>query len=295
MKTVLSTQVKLHLIILLLGLTGIVGAIVTLDSVIVVWYRMVFAIIGLYLYFLYKRESLKVDKDNLLKIMGTGVLVSLHWIFFFESIKVSNVSVALACFASTSLFASILEPIFYKRKIIAYEIAFGICVIIGLYLIFKFESAYAKGIFFALLSALLDVLFVIFNGKLIKKNNAKIITFYELIGGIIFTSIYLIFTQKINASFFTMSFLDFNCLLFLGIICTSFAFVVTTDIMREVSPYTIAISFNLDPIYSILFALLFFGKNEFMSLGFYIGTVVILSTVFANSYFKAKKKPNVAT
>lgn len=288
--SVIKTHLKLHFIILVLALTGIVGAIVTISSVTLVWWRMIVALLCLGALVLYKKTSLKIGKTDGLKILGAGVLVAGHWLLFFESIKVSNVSVALACFATTSLFASLLEPIFYKRKIIGYEVIFGVIIILGLYIIFRFETHYVKGMIYAVISAFLDVLFVISNGKFIRKNDAHVITLYEMTGGILVITSYMILTSRLTMDVFSISLIDIGCIVFLGVICTAYAFVLTVDLMREVTPFTMAVSFNLEPVYSILFAVVIFGEKEYMTWGFYAGTALILITVFLNAYLKRKKR-----
>ncbi len=126
--------------------------------------------------------------------MAAGLVIALHWFTFFQAIKVSNISVTLACLSTGAFFTCFMEPIFYRRKIILYEVFFGLLVIVGLYIIFSFEGNYLNGILLALSSAFLSATFSIINGKYAVQYNPVIISFYELLGGVFFFSIYLLFS-----------------------------------------------------------------------------------------------------
>ena len=219
-----------------------------------------------------------------------GVIVALHWVFFFEALKVSTVSVTLATLASATLFTSILEPIFFRKKIVAYEIIFGLVVIAGLLLIFSFETKYKLGIIYSLFSAFLASLFTTINGIFIADKGSPIkITLYEMLGSVVIISLYLMGSG--NFTFDTLSlfnegidtfWLDLIYLLILGVICTAVAFVVSVDVMKKLTPFTVSISINMEPIYAIILALLFFGESEKMSWGFYLGAAMVMTTIFGN-------------
>lgn len=298
-----KNQLLLHFVILLWGFTGILGKLITLPSTTIVWYRMLIAVVALLGYYFIRPFPLKIEPQKLIRLFGTGLVVALHWIFFFESIKVSNVSVALTTLASTTLFTSLLEPIFFKKKIVIYEMLLGLIVIAGLAMIFNFESQYTLGIIFALISAFGAAMFTVLNGKFISTGiAARSITFYEMLGGFLGISIYKavqggfssqeLFTQSIEPMAWAT---DLTYVLILGIICTAFAFVVSVDVMKELSPFTVSISINMEPIYSIILALLIFGDNEKMTPGFYLGAVLIMATIFGNALLKRRLKRKNAT
>lgn len=260
---------------------------------------MLIATAGIAIFLKWKSTSFKIANSELKKYLFTGLLVAIHWIFFFEAIKVSTVSVALVCFASTSLFAAFLEPFFFRRKIIGYEILFGFIAVVGLYMIFEFETNYKTGILFSLFSAFVGALFTVFNGKFmaksdtLKNSEAGIITLYEMVGGFIGLSTYLLIS---NPSFLakdipTIS--DWFYLLLLGLVCTAYAFVASVDLLKYISPYTMSISVNLEPVYAIILALLIFGEKEKMTLGFYAGASVVLITVLGNALMKGRIKKQV--
>ena len=303
-------QVKLHFIILVLGFTGILGAIISLPALGLVWYRTLIAFIVLFAFYKVKKQSLVIATKGLFQMLFAGAIIGAHWVTFFHSIKVSNVSVALACFSSTSLFASVLEPLFFKRKLVIYEVILGVIVIVGLLLIFKFESQYLEGIIYALISAFLDAVFTIQNGLLVKKYHSGVIATFEMLGGFIGVSVFLVITQQFNTDMLSWipaagsNYGDFIYSLewniigigLLAIVCTAYAFVVAVEVMKYLSPFTVCMSFNLEPVYAIVLALMFFGDKEHMTSGFYLGTVVILFTVLINGWLKTRhdKKLNLA-
>ena len=222
--------------------------------------------------------------------MGISFLITLHWIFFYHAIKVSNVSVTLACFSSGALFTALIEPLFFKRRIIFYELLFGLIVIGALCLIFNVETKYTQGIILSIGAALTSSLFSVLNGTLVKKYDSTVMSFYEIMGGILFMTGYFLLSSELTPSLFFVSYSDLIYLLILGLVCTAFTFVIAIEIMKEISPYTITLSVTLESIYGIILAYFIFGKDEIMSTGFYIGTMVILATVVANAILKRYRK-----
>lgn len=280
----------LHFIVFIWGFTAVLGKLITLDALALVWYRMLFASIIMLAYILILKIPFRVSKKILFGFLLAGFVIALHWLTFFKSIKESNISVALACFSTGAFFTSLLEPIFYKRKVIAYEIIFGVIVIICLYVIFRVQGNYLYGIVLGLISAFLSALFSIINGKFAKKHDAAVISFYEIFGGVIFLTICLLYNQSFTTRFFEVSKNDLIWLFILSSICTAYAFIASVGVMKYLSPYTVMLTINLEPIYGIILALLVFNENEKMSPQFYLGAVIIIGTVIMNGYLKNKKK-----
>ncbi len=281
---------QLHFIVVLLGFTAILGALISIDAISLVWFRMFFATAGLLVFLKYKKLSVRVRSKQLLHLFSVGVLVALHWITFFHAIKVSNVSVTLGVFASITLFTSILEPITQKRRIFWFEVLTGLIIIVGIYLIFQYEMQYVEGIIFALLSALLNSLFVVFNRNINLKHqwHPALVAFYEMVGGFIAITLYYMATQQLKTEMLYIGWVDFGWILILSIVCTSYAFTAIVDLMRELSAYTVVLAINLEPVYGIFLAFLIFGDAETMSLGFYIGTLIIMISVFSYPFLKRK-------
>ena len=281
-------HIWLHITVLIFGLTGVLGKLISVDSYLLVWYRLVIALVAMLGYFVFTRHSLKVDGKQLRKILMTGIIIAVHWVTFFEAIKQSNVSVALVCFSSSTLFTSLIEPLYFKRKIKPYELIFGVLIIVGLYFIFSFEFKYITGMTLSVISAALASWFTVLNGILIKKTKAKSISFYELLGAFIVLSAYLIGTNGLDINQLKISMSDLKWLIILGTLCTAFAFIISVEVMKKISPYTVTISVNLEPIYSIILALLIWPESETMSMGFYMGTTIVIATIFLNAYLKNK-------
>src|SRR5690606_27042929 len=282
----LKNYLHLHFIIFIWGFTAILGALISIDAIPLVWFRMLLALGFVFLYINIKKISFKVEKQALLGLLITGILIALHWITFFMAVKVSNVSVTLATISTAALFTSVLEPIWYKRKVIWYEIFLGLFVICGLYIIFKVETKYIFGIILALISAFLASVFALINGKYVKRYRASVITFYELLSGVVLIGIYLYFRGNFNTSFFMLSTADWIYLAILASVCTAYAFIAGVHVMRHLSPYTVMLTVNLEPVYGIIFAVFIFGEKEKMSPQFYFGALIILSTVVINGILK---------
>jgi drug/metabolite transporter (DMT)-like permease len=276
----------LHLIVFIWGFTAILGALITIDAIPLVWYRMLLAVLFIAIYFLWKKKSFKVDRAGLLKFFFTGVVIALHWVFFFKAIKVSNVSVALVTMSTGAFFTALIEPVFFKRKINALEMFLGLLVIAGLYIIFNFESQYKLGIIYALIASFLGALFAVLNGLFIKKYTADTISFYQLFFGVVFITFYLLFTNSFSVSFFQIPTSDWIYLIVLSSICTAYAFIASVQVMKYLSPYTVMLTINLEPIYAIVLALFIFGDKEQMSSTFYLGAFIVLLVVLLNGIIK---------
>ncbi len=286
----LKSYLHLHVIVFIWGFTAVLGKLISLEALDLVWYRMLFASVIMTFVVLINKEKIKVPFNVLIGFIVSGIIIALHWLTFYQAIKVSNVSITLACLSTGAFFASILEPIFYKRKIIWYEVLFGLIVIIGLGIIFKVETKYTSGIYLAVTSAFLSALFSVINGKYAKEYNPNVISVYELISGFLFLSVYLFFADSFTPAFFALSANDLLWLFLLSSICTAYAFSASVKVMKYLSPFTVMLTINLEPIYGIILVLLIFPENEKMSPMFYIGTIIILVTVIANGILKNHKK-----
>lgn len=289
----LKSYLNLHLIVFIWGFTAVLGDLISIGEAPLVWYRMGLAIVFLLLFAVVARVNLVLPPKAIGKLVLVGLLIALHWLFFFKAIKVSNVSVTLAMFSMGAFFAAILEPIFYKRKMLWYEVFFGLIIIAGLFTIMQVEIHFLAGILYALLSVFLGVMFTIFNGKLIQEYNPTAIAVYEFAAGFAMISIYLAYKGLFQASFFRLSGKDWTYLVLLASVCTAYAFTASVHVMRRLTPYTVMLTTNLEPVYGIILAYFIIGEDEKMSLPFYIGSAVILATVIANGvikhYFEDKK------
>lgn len=290
--TLTRNLIILHITVFVWGFTGILGALISIDATWLVWYRVLIAFISLYAYFRYKKISVRVSTETFLKLFFTGAVVALHWILFFYSIKSSTVSVALVSLSSLTLFTAILEPLLKKQRISKLEVVTGLLIISGIYMIFTFESQYTMGIISGLLSALCASIFSIINSKQIQNRPAPIISFYELIGAWVWVSVYLLISEGLRAPV-SLIFSDVVYLTLLGTVCTSLAYVAGVAVMKELSAFRVALITNLEPVYGIILAFIFFGKKEQMTPGFYAGAIIVLSTIFMYPYIKNRKKKKI--
>lgn len=288
-----ATYLQLHIVVVLLGFTAILGALISLSAIDLVWYRMLIGFAGLWGFFVFRNIKFRLPFRKILPLFGIGIVVALHWVTFFHAIKVSNVSVTLGVFASTTLFTSFIEPLTQKRRIFWLEVLIGMVIIGGIYLIFQYEFHFLEGILYALLSALLNGLFVVLNRNISTRHHPSVISFYEMIGGFLFITIFLVITGGFDAAFFKVSAVDVFYLLLLGFVCTAYAFTAIVDVMKVLSAYTVVLSVNLEPVYGIVMAYFFFPEAESMSGGFYLGTFIILSSVFAYPFLKRKMRKKV--
>jgi len=288
----LKSYLHLHLIVFIWGFTAVLGRLISLEALPLVWFRMLFAVGFIAVYIWIKKIPIQVSPKTAVKFLFAGIIIALHWFTFFKAIKVSNISVTLACLATGAFFTSLLEPLFYRKKIVWYEVLFGLLVVVGLYIIFNVEAQYIEGIIIALISAFLSALFAVINSKFVKEHNPTLISFYELGGGLVFFSFLLLFTNSSTTTFFKLSSEDLIYLFILSSVCTAYAFIASTAIMKFLSPYTVMLTINLEPIYGIILAVLVYKEKETMSPNFYFGVLIILLSVVLNSVIKSYQKAN---
>ena len=292
-KNKLKSLLHFHFIVFIFGFTAILGSLISIESLPLVWYRMLIAFLFLILFALIFKRNIKVSKKLLIKLIICGALISLHWITFFKAIKVSNVSITLSVLSLGAFLTSFLEPLFYKRKIILYEVFLGIFVVVGTSLIFKSQYYYIEGIFYALISVFLSVIFGLINGKLIEEASSLVISIYELLGGFILITLILIFAGDFNNTFFDLSKSDLLWLILLGTVCTAYAFVISVDVLKHLSPYSLMISINMEPVYGIILAIIILNESSQLSLEFYIGFILIFLSVILNGIIKLRKNKSL--
>lgn len=286
----LKSYLNLHLIVFIWGFTAILGALITITADALVWYRMLFAGFFLAVFIVFKKKSFQIPLRSLLKLVFVGLLIALHWIFFFKAIHVSNVSITLSVFSLGAFFASLLEPIFYGRKVLWYEVFFGLIIIAGLALIMQVEINYLDGMLYALTSIILGVLFTLMNGKLIERHDPSVISFYEFLAGFVFITFYFLLQQKFSFDFFVLTVNNWVLILILASVCTAYAFTASVKVMQKLSPYTVMLTTNLEPVYGIILAYFILGGKEKMSMEFYIGALIIVITVILNGVIKHYQK-----
>lgn len=285
-----KNYLHLHFLVFIAGFTAILGELITINAIPLVWFRMVIASVLMFVYIKIAKVKLKIQFKSLLRLAVAGVIIALHWITFFGAIDESNISITLAMFSTGAFFASFIEPLIYKRKIIWYEMLFGFFVIIGVLIITQSEIKYLTGIILGISSAFFSSLFAVLNGRFLKKHTATVISFYEFLSGVLFISIYILcFGEGFSLEFFSLKQSDIWYLFILASICTTYAFIASVYIMKTISPYTVVLTYNLEPIYGIVMAIILFPEKEKMNASFYYGAMIIIGVVLLNAVLKNSK------
>ncbi len=289
----------MHLLVLIWGFTAILGMLIEIPSVEVVFYRTLIACLVLLGYILLRRKKLTAmfDKGGMFQ-MGTGVIIAAHWILFFLAARVSNVSVCLAGMATTSLWTAFLEPFYHRKRVQPFEVFLGVMALAGMVVIFNVAFDFWLGLVLAIISALLSAIFTIINAEFVKKGRDPfVITFYEMLGAVVSIVLFFpLYSSLKGGLVLGITWMDFLWLVLLAVVCTVYAYSISVQLMKHISPFTMNLTVNLEPVYGIILAVLIFGSSEEMSTGFYIGTSLILLAVLAyplfNKTFRRNPLPN---
>ena len=277
----------MHLIIFLWGFTGILGKLIHKDALHIVWYRVLIAFVALGLFLLYKGKDLRLSKKLAPKVLGVGLIVVTHWMTFYYSIQLSTASLAILCLSTTTLHVSWLEPLVMNKKFSLRQLLMALVVISGIsFVSLDFSGQEFLALFFGLFSALCAAFFSVFNAKLSEETSAEQLTFYEMIAAFVLVSIILLSLGKLHVSDLIVSFSDLCWLLFLGIVCTSFAFLATIVIVRKLGAFTVSLNINLEPIYTILLAIVLLNEHKSLSTNFYLGAAIIVLVLLINGLIK---------
>ncbi len=291
----IKAYLSLHFIIFIWGFTAVLGALIHLDYLSLTWYRMGLASLILLSYMggsPKERNLLKYwSWRNQLRYLTGGIIIALHWLAFFYAIKVSNVSITLVTLSSGAFFTSLLEPLFFKRKIFIHEILLGISILAGFFILLKIEKVDFTGVYFALAAAFLSGLFSVINGIFVQNQSGVQLSFFQLLYGFLFLSLVLFFMRDLK-QIQTPGINDWIYLFILASICTAYAFTRSITLMKYLSPYTVMLSINLEPVYGIVLAVLLLGDNEKMTRNFYLGSFIILIIIVLNTIVKHKKEKN---
>ena len=302
----LKYQLILHLIVLIWGITGILGDYIDLNtandlygsseqaviSLKIVFYRTAIAALSLIIIGLFIKRKKRLTPKQILFLLGVGVVVGIHWFAFFYSIKISTVSIAVVCMSMSTLFTSILEPIFFKRKLALSEVIISLFILAGIIIIFGFEFTYVEGIIAGLVSALFATIFTVLNGIFIKNIPSLAITKWEMVGAAAFTGLGLLIFEQYDSNFLSIGSTNWMYLGILSLVCTTMAFMVSVWVMKHVTPFTVSISVNMEPIYTIIMVLIIGHvqgiQKENMTWGFYLGSIIIIASIFSNAIIKKR-------
>lgn len=284
---------KLHISVLLAGFTGLLAKLISLNEVMIVWYRMLlaFIIFAVMLVFM-KKRPVETIKDAF-KIIGLGALLTIHLIFFFGSMKYATLSIGVVCYSLVGFFTVLFEPIILKSKFSFKELFYSLIAVFGIWLIFNFDASYRFGIFLGVISAMLFALYTLFNKTIQVGKSSRSMLFYELLGGTLFMALFLPFYIFIShtAKILPVG-LDWLWILILAFFCTVILYLLHIDVLKKLSAFTVSLAGNLEPVYGILLAVIFLGEAKDFTLSFYVGMILIFASVFSQSIVKSKNMKN---
>lgn len=272
--------IQLHIAVFLAGFTAILGKLIMLNEGLLVWFRLLITVVTLAGILGFKKELQRIPFKDVFKIFGVGIIVAIHWVTFYGSVKYANVSVALVCFSATGFFTAFFEPAILKRKISLAEVGLGLIAISGIYIIFDFHPQYKLGIIFGIISSVGSSLFPIYNKKLLLTYTPRILTLYELGGGLLALTVLVPFyLMQFPAAYYLPTTTDWLWLLVLAWLCTVLSFDLQLNALKKISAFTANLTYNLEPVYGIILAFIFFKENENLNNQFYIGVLLILLAV----------------
>ncbi len=281
---------QLHIAIFLAGFTAVLGRLILLNEGLLVWYRIFITVWVLGGIMLWRKELKKETFKNMMRMAAVGGVIAFHWVTFYGSVKYGNISVALVCLSASGFFSALLEPLILKRSIIIIELLLGLVAIAGIYIIFDFHPQFKIGIIYGILAALGSALFPIFNKQLLKQFSPRTLTFYELSGGLLILSCLLPFyLSKTSPTYFLPTWPDFGWLCILAVLCTVVCFDLQLKALQKISAFTCNLMYNLEPLYGIILAFIFFNEGAVFHTEFYVGLAFILSVIVFQMYRVSQK------
>lgn len=280
---------KLHISVLLSGFTGLFAKLISLNEVMIVWYRMLFAFLFFVLMLVFMKKKPVENGKDALKITGLGALLTLHLIFFFGSMKYATLSIGVVCYSLVGFFTVLLEPLILKTKFSFVELFYSLIAVFGIGLIFNFDTSYRFGILLGVISAALFALYTLYNKTIKVGKSSRSMLFYELLGGALFMLLFLPFYIPITHTTRILPVgIDWLWIFLLAIFCTVFLYLLYIDVLKKLSAFTVSLAGNLEPVYGILLAVIFLGEAKDFTISFYVGMLLILFSVFSQSFVKIK-------
>ncbi len=271
---------QLHTAVFLAGFTAILGKLIKLNEGLLVGYRILITVITLLVLQYFRRQLKKLSLKDTLQLFAVGAIVAVHWVTFYGSVKYANASVALVCFSATGFFTAFLEPLILKKRLVLIEVLLGLLTLAGIYIIFDFHPQYKLGIIFGIISALGSAVFPVFNKKLIERFEPHTIVMYEMSGGLLAVVLLIpLYLQQFPAGYYLPTATDWLWLLVLGWFCTVLSFELQLNALKRVSAFTANLTYNLEPVYGIIMAFIFFNENKELNGHFYAGVALILLAV----------------
>ncbi|WP_326983660.1 DMT family transporter [Chryseobacterium sp. MYb264] len=286
-----KSYLLLHLAVILAGFTGVFGKLISLNEGLLVWYRLLFSSIILFVILKLLRISSKIPTQEKIRISKVGLLITMHWIFFYASIKYSNISIGVVCYCLTSFFTAIFKPLIDKEKFKISELFLSTLTLLGISLIFHFDTSYQLGIGLGVISSALGALYTIYNNRLVQHFDSKVINYYQMIAGTVVLGLFMpVYLYFFPVPTLIPSLKDIGYLVFLSSFCTVGLYVAFAEVLKKIPAFTVNLTFNLEPIYAIIMAFLFFDESKQVNISFYAGLSFIITSVILQTLISIRKK-----
>ena len=283
----------LHGIVVIFGFTGILGKLISIDAEPLVFWRVTIGGLSTGLFLLVTRRWERWSWKERLRAGGVGWIVAAHWVTFFASIKASSVGLALTMLATAPLFVGLIEPLVFRRRVAWRELAVAAVVFVGISLVFQAEKDQILGITLGLASAVLAAIFSTLNGVLVKSHDPVNLSAVELLAASVGMAFWLSLQGQWNADLVWLSASDWMWIGLLAVVATSFAFMVSIQVLQRLTPFESAMAINLEPIYAIVLAYVLFGER--FSSGFYLGAALVIGAVFVDTALRARPRETGST
>lgn len=280
----------LHVAVIIAGFTGIFGKLISLNEGLLVWYRVLFSSLMLLLVLKVFKVSTNIPSKEKFNIGKVGLFITIHWLFFYASIKYSNISIGVVCYCLTSFFTAIFSPLINRRKFNVTELLLSCLTLFGIALIFHFDSSYQLGITLGMISSVFAALYTIYNERLVKKYDSRLINYYQMIAGTVVLGLFLpLYLHYFPVSTVIPGVKDIISLIVLASVCTVGLYVLFAESLKRIPAFTVNLSFNLEPVYSIILAFLFFNESKELNISFYIGLLFVMASVALQTIFSVRQ------
>jgi len=281
----------LHIAVILAGFTGIFGKLITLNEGLLTWYRVLISSVALFLIVYFTRAPQPKSRRDKLNIAFVGMIITIHWLFFYGSIKYSNVSIGVVCYALTSCFTALLVPLINKKRFVFSEIVLSLLTIAGIGLIFHFDTSHQTGIILGVISSVFAALYTIYNEKLVQKFDTKVINFYQILGGTIgLTLLMPVYLHFFPTSYLVPNLSDTIYLLMLALFCTVGLYWLFAEALRKIPAFTVNLTFNLEPVYAIALAFIIFKEAKEVNFSFYVGLLLVMASVVLQTVISMRRR-----
>lgn len=281
----------LHFAVILAGFTGVFGKLISLNEGLLTWYRVLFSFIIL---FFIVRISGKDDVTSFKEKSGiarTGMLITIHWVFFYASIKYSNISIGVVCYCLTSFFTSVFKPLIDRTRFRVSELLLSGLTLLGISLIFHFDTSYQSGIVLGVISSAFAALYTIFNERLVRKYDSRSINYYQMAGGTVGLGLLLpLYLYFFPSETLVPGVKDAFYLFLLALFCTVGLYVMFAEVLKMIPAFTVNLTFNLEPVYAIGLAFLFFGESKEVNISFYIGLFFVMVSVVLQTFITVRSR-----